>query len=517
MNSGNSLSKAFITQTKPSYRAGSGSGAMLTHKNDPLVLNGETANELIESKKQNLLFLGKGKQINWYSALVKQLDFVKTGQRNQILQKTVYAGGKELTAKVNAFIENQKLSLKEAHACLEKYSGVRIVLKNSSKWFSNSCFPLVYLRALSLFETDSQKALAGFLSSVEYFTDFLEKSRFSIPKNKDFIFDKYLAYLAGCSAGDGHISPDSRRWVLVDGTPHKSRLPFSRQFVENLSRLLSKHVNSFRIHSIGKKVELIINNKPFCRFLNFVYGLPIGPKKHQLLRRPIVFNLLQKTPKEQAIAAFWRGCFDTDGTVNKHGTVSFASVNRALLEDALSDFSYFGISARVSRVELRVPMPEVKKFAKIGFAHPSKKTIFSNLLKQGPKYTVLHGVDSQTVSNGVVNYALLSAIRIKARNKQTKLPSEITARILDLVSVLRPWGDRARVSTYSQENIDLKHIKEEVKNIFGLKLIIAKTPVIRSQVLCDYLDKFFIFAPAWEAINNEELAYYEKCWCDFLW
>ncbi|MBN1941288.1 MAG: hypothetical protein JW772_03845, partial [Candidatus Diapherotrites archaeon] len=98
---------------------------------------------------------------------------------------------------------------------------------------------------------------------------------------------------------------------------------------------------------------------------------------------------------------------------------------------------------------------------------------------------------------------------------QPHLPDKITSELLEVVSFLRPWGCRVRVSAYAQDSINLPRLKEQVKNIFGLDLVIRKkAPVIYSQALCSYLENFFIYKPAWEPFNNEELAYYEKYWCD---
>lgn len=64
---------------------------MLTYKNDPLLLGKETANELIERGKTDLIFLDRDREIlNLYSALVKKDDFVKKDKIVQPLQKTIY-------------------------------------------------------------------------------------------------------------------------------------------------------------------------------------------------------------------------------------------------------------------------------------------------------------------------------------------------------------------------------------------------------------------------------------------
>ncbi|MBN1940980.1 MAG: hypothetical protein JW772_02245, partial [Candidatus Diapherotrites archaeon] len=390
MNSGNLLPKPFLNEKTEIVTGCSGSRAMITHENDPL-LTTKTANELIEEKNLGLLFLKNGEIINWYSALVRPGDFVKTGLRNSVLQKTVYASGKNLASSLQKFIGENNISAKDAHSTLEYYTGVRINLKDSSKWFSQSCFPLVYLRAISLFARDSEFVLACFLSSVDYFTDFLGKSKLFVEKEKNFIFTKRFAYLAGCSAGDGHISPDSRRWVLVDGTPHEALLGFSREFEENLGELLAVNINSFKIRQTGKKFELIVNNKSFCRFLNFFYGLPIGPKKKQSLRRPKIFDLSENRPN--LLAAFWRGCFDTDGSVSVNGSLDFASINQLLLSDLKSDFNGFGIALTTNSHSVTVSLPDFKKFTKIGFAHPRKKSIFLRILHKGPKFLLFRGVN----------------------------------------------------------------------------------------------------------------------------
>lgn len=451
-------------------------------------------------------------QLNWYPIMVRPSDFIKESSKNQILQKTIYVYGEELSLFVKDIIKKQNISIRQAHSLLEKYLQVRIHLQDPNKWFSKNCFPLVYLRLLSLISDDPKSTLDKMLCLSQHFTDFLGKSKFKIPKDHSFVFRKNLCYLAGCSAGDGHISRDSRRWTLVDGSPYEDKLYLSKWFIEDLSKILAEYVNHSRFKKIGRKFDLVVNNKPFCRFLNSIYALPLGPKKDQLLRRPKIFDLAPREIKDTCISSFWRGCFDTDGFVSTCGHVSLSSINRSLLLDAQKDFADFGINAKIIKTDLIVPVKEIDSFAKIGFAHPRKQEVFVSLLRSGSTYKVFQGPNLDRIKNDILDPKIISKILSKPQITKVNLPGKLSQKLLHLVSFLRPWEHRVRVSMYSQESINFEQIREEVKNVFGANLIMKKTPLIYSKAICEYLEMFFIFAPPWRALGDGEIESFRQYW-----
>ena len=100
---------------------------MLNYKNDQLLLNKESVNELIRSGSNKLIFLDNKKQIlNLYSAFVKKNDFIKKDKINQPLQKTVYVKiTEDLTDIINKRFSNKKVLIKLIESYIDRRSNLR--------------------------------------------------------------------------------------------------------------------------------------------------------------------------------------------------------------------------------------------------------------------------------------------------------------------------------------------------------------------------------------------------------
>ena len=131
-------------------------------------------------------------------------------------------------------------------------------------------------------------------SEIDCFTDFLGKSKFYCPIKIDQLLNEKLAYFTGCSLGDGHIDLEGKKGVLVDGSSFEEKMIGSEEFVENLGNLLNKWRVSSKIYIKPTKIILQVNNKLFCRFLNFFFGLPFGKKKNHILTTPPYLLYLTK-------------------------------------------------------------------------------------------------------------------------------------------------------------------------------------------------------------------------------
>lgn len=452
---------------------------MLNYKNDPLLLGKETANDLIRNKKSYLVFLDKEKEIlNLFSAFVKKDDFVKKDKRNQILQKTVYVKiNKNLTKAINRRFSNKKKLI----GLLETYLDKRCNLKKALKrWFKNKIFPLILLKIIS----KDKKEFSTFIDKIEYFTDFLGKSRFYCHKTLGQLLDYKLMYFIGCSIGDGHINKEGKRWVLVDGSSKKERLVFSEKFILNLTFLLKNLINNYEIKRDKTKYALRINNKLFCRFLNFFFGLPFGKKKDVVLKKPFILNL-RKNDLEKY---FWRGCFDTDGSVNKWGAVDFCSSDRNLLNKCMIYLKTIKIEPKKGKNLLVINISDLKKFSQIGFSHPRKQKEFLEILKRGSKFIDIKIRDSEKIDKRLL-------------------------KIYNLIRVDNNYRIRIHSRNLKSSKLSEEKVKQIIKELFGyeLKKTTKNLLYFKSKKVYEYLNKHFIFEPYWKPISsNEEIKLLSK-------
>lgn len=150
---------------------------MLHYKNDPWLLDGETANDLILAGKHNFVFIvQKSRVLNFFSAFVKKSDFLKQDKINQPLQKTIYTKVSPVLRQILSERCSDKKALK---ATIERYIKRRSNCDAAIlRWFKTNVFPLFVLRILS---RDKQE-FSQWTSQLIYLTDFLNKSSFYAPK-----------------------------------------------------------------------------------------------------------------------------------------------------------------------------------------------------------------------------------------------------------------------------------------------------------------------------------------------
>lgn len=445
---------------------------MLNFKNDPLLLEKETINALIRNKNNQFIFLEEENHfLNLFSAFVKKDDFVKKDKITQPLQKTAYG-------KISLNLTNeikQRFSDKEIIHLFEEYFGRRSNLIHAvPKWKETKTFPLVILRLLSANNTE----LSRFLNEVEYYTDFLKKSRFYSPKNLNELLNSQLVYLAGCSIGDGNIDGAGKRWTLVEGSSKRERLLLSRKFISNISGLLRNYVNHYEVKEYETKYTIRINNKLFCRFMNFFFNHPFGKKKRAILEKPLILNFSNQDLEKY----FWRGCFDTDGSVNVNGVVDFCSSDKNLLIQCLNYLEKKGIGARKSGNLIVIDTPSLKNFADIGFSHPRKQVQFLDRLRKGTKL-----LNIKIKYSGEINKALLE-IYPYLRFDQNGYGIQIQRKILN---------------KYRK-----RHLKHIINKLFGCQLreTTQNRLYFKSKKANNYLKSKFIIEPYWKPINkNEEI------------
>ena len=364
---------------------------------------------------------------------------------------------------------------KEVIKLLEKYTNRRIVTKEGvNRWFSTRTVPLILLRLIS----KDKKELAEFIEEIEYISDFVNRSKFYCPKTLDEILTPNIAYLSGCSIGDGYIDKNGKRWILVDGSSKKEKLVLSHKFVIKLSGLLKEFGVKSKITGMKTKCVLTVYNKPYCRFLNFFMGLPLGKKKNALLRKPILFNYCNEDLEKH----FWKGCFDTDGSVIKTGGVNFCSSEKKMLSQCKLYLGKIGIKTKESNTSLAINSQDLKKFAHIGFAHPRKQKEYLKLLKRGLKQKKMKIIDN---------------------NKTDKDLSKIQ----DLIRIDNNYRIRIHRRNLKKSKIDENEIRKIIKEMFGYNLKeTRKLLYFKSKRAYDYLNKNLISEEYWKPINTQEEA-----------
>lgn len=445
---------------------------MLNYKNDPLLLDKDTANTLIRKGLHSLIFLNQeNHSLNLLSAFIKKEDFIKKDKISQPLQKTAYA-----KISLNAVKRIQdKFSEKQIIVIFEEYIQKRSNLNNSiQKWKRHKLFPLIVLRILS----QTMEELSEFINETEYFTDFLNKSRFYPPKNLYELLNPQLVYLAGCSIGDGHIDEMGKRWTLVEGSSKQERLLLSRKFISNLASILKNYVDNYEIRGYETKYSLRTNNKLFCRFINFFFNHPFGKKKETILEKPMILDF-SSTDLEQY---FWKGCFDTDGSVNINGAVDFCSSDENLLSQCADYLGKKGVKTRKSHNLVTVNAPSLKNFTEIGFSHPRKQIEFLDRLKKGTKLLNLKIKDNVKIDKKLLEIS--PYIRLDQGSYGIRLHRKILNKFQQL------------------------HLEKIISTQLGCKLRETKDGRLyfKSKNAYSYLKQKFTIEPYWKPINkNEEI------------
>ncbi len=454
---------------------------MLDYKNDPLLLDKKTFNDLIGEKNENILFLDKeSKILNLFSAFVKKSDFIKDHKLNQPLQKTVYV---KVSKELIRILRNRCNKTNDIQKLIETYTKRRTNCRDAvNRWFVSGIFPFILLRILSKNNTE----FSGWISEIRYFTDFLGKSKLYSPKTLSELLSHKLVYFVGCSVGDGHIDKNGKRWVLVDGSSDPKRLILSGEFVSNLSNLLSDYIDAFKIVKHKTKYELKVNNKLFCRFLNFFFGLPYGSKKEKILRVPLILKYSGSNLEKY----FWRGCFDTDGSAVR--SIGFCSSDKNLISQCDDYLKSLGIKVNLGKKNIRIPVPSLKEWTSIGFAHPRKQIEFLTTLKKGAKFKLLKIKEKDNVP-----YAL--------------------RRIHRLLQVDRN-GYRVRInsSALKEQEIPVQNVNDIMKKLFNCEFRQASNNLyyFKSKKVYSYLRSIFIYEPAWQAINDDEEEQFLCNWND---
>jgi len=243
-----------------------------------------------------------GGDINIYQVLFKK-DDLKDNKKGMILKKCPYIS--DNTKDIEKLIYNLKdKNFMNLRRVLSEYLDIKIIRKDTFyNWLNKKIYPLPLVRIICLL---TNKNITEIIKNKKI-TDFCNQSQIKLPISYDEIISDFMAFFIGLHFGDGTLNEE--RWKIVDGDMDKENLKYSYEFLNKIKDKICRIflINSARIYKIKNKnaYELIISNKWFSRYLNFVYGLEQKQKENPYI--PKIFN----NKKELVL----RGLFDTDGSI----------------------------------------------------------------------------------------------------------------------------------------------------------------------------------------------------------
>ncbi len=180
------------------------------------------------------------------------------------------------------------------------------------------------------------------------------RSKNSKPMSLPTNFEEFF-FIAGLLFGDGSYDK------LVVGKPE-----LGRKFVIALN---SVGIMPFFRNYAGKTPEISAGSKTLLNVLKVLFDYPSKRKSHNIHATSFLL-----TSPNNYIAAFLRGYFDCDGTVEKaRGAISLTSVSNQMLSDVQSMLLRFNCASIVQGDTLYISGNSVVRFNKlVGFSLPDK-------------------------------------------------------------------------------------------------------------------------------------------------
>lgn len=352
---------------------------------------------------------------------------------------------------------------------------------------------LEYARAISLVLSNSLN------ESIKTFNNIVLESKYlvsktgqsKIPVNTNEL-NSDLAYLAGVICGDGHITPQLDEIKIADGHPNKDLVIYSYRFIKMLKRLFERNFcYKGTIEHSENMCQLRLSSNLICRVMNYVYEIPEGCKCDKIKTPKIIKN------KENE-SLFWRGVFDTDGSIrNRLKRISLKTNSKSLI----TDLNLFCKKNNIKTINeknkngyaVRISNDDILKFATIiGSSHPRKSENLSYYLRKGPYYKIFKGFKNNfSDSIGIYNS-------------------------------LRPYKNGVYISF--SENLmktkksDVKKILNKIKNNFGVNIVEIKRKrynnhyYVCSQYFSEFLKDNCIYGLPWNPLNEPEIVKIKEGW-----
>jgi hypothetical protein len=367
---------------------------MITYKNDQL-LNSEKYRYKI---KQNYL--------NLYRLLILKTDL----EKQTWMERLPYVVSKKLIKQIKkefSKISHFDFAIEDLLEVLEQYTLHKYVKKNVGikilkNQFKMGMLNLVVLRCISLlfekyFNKSSIDYMLQFTKDIEYFRGcFKNYNQFKPPLTLGKLFSNPTIYLVGLIIGDGTISKEDLQIEIQDGHTNKNYLKYSQKFLEKINKLIKTNfeTKSFIHPTSMNSYNLNITCKWFGTFFHNTFGLPKG-KKFDIVKVPEIFKLLTSKVQKEKLTLFWRGVFDSDGSVNANISslqISIASKSKELM-DSLEQYLKFQLKILPTRridknvYKINVNVEDYLKFARhIGSYHPLKMKILRKHILKGPTF-----------------------------------------------------------------------------------------------------------------------------------
>ena len=489
---------------------------VLNWQNDPIYFDKEpkevnewiNANELLESKRGEDIFLPNTQTLNLYPILVRRADFARENHSDRILARLPFI---QLTAEEKRLFKDQELLVSERlrdyfyKSDNRKILEWRDILRN---YLKREAVPLPFFRCLP------EERVIDFHQRV------LESSRgetFSMPTT----LSHELAYLCGMVNGDGNLT----KYVLniVDYSMENIR-----QLRERFERLFQQ---SGRIQLQTENCpKLIITNLWVVRLFSFLTDQPIGGRKYDCLREPLLFS------DQPFRAHYWSGVMDADGAY-KNCNITFTSTSKKYSEDFVSFMKAITIQPKLTArtdgtFQVYIPAQYRGVYKKqLYCVHPEKKEQF-RVLKKGiskqhsaPNPKEFISFNSRKLTNGYFNFNLMKNIQItglggyikEKRNNITQVNFAkeigISTRLLQQIE-----NEKCAVSIKILEKIQTKEQKSLIQLLLlkGRKLQYRRyrtQPVfldLKPNVQLKYFTKKMIFYDSYIRINSEKIELIEQ-------
>lgn len=497
---------------------------ILTYKNDPWLLDGETANDLIENGRIDTVFLDINREIlNLYAALVKKEDMI-SNTKGRILKKCVYVLDENNS--ILDLFNKLPHNLKENNFLrFRKYIGEYLFINTIRactlrNWFKHNYYPLPALRILCYLTEDN---LSYYLER-HYIVDFSRINRIKLPTYLKALNNPFLFYLYGLTLGDGSLNDE--RWKIVDGDYRKEKIKFSRDFLflikTNIERLFSTRLCN--IYNIKNKnaYELKFSNKWFCRYLNFFFGFPFNDKTN--VKIPLILQLLANN--KENIRHILIGLLDTDGSMDSQ-RITFANKNKNIIY-IFKDFlrkNKLEFKERVIRHDhvdpvfiIAILSKDIPKFASIlGFAHPRKQTELINFLSLNSSIVYLSGINKRLMYNNSLN-AKKFLEENKFRFLNLRLPEKLSDKLINIAKYIRPVDGHNKIriiwSFFKKDKKFIDKYKKDFLELFDIDLDIKlrNNKYINSSVLQSFFSEFFIYSPIKKKVPKNILGNWVKEW-----
>ena len=383
----------------------------LTWINDPLLFDVEplqvnqwlNANELIHQNRSNEIFLSDEKHMNLYPIMIRKNDFVRKKSSDRIMARLPFL---VINDETKEQIQDKILLISEI---IRNYF-YKSINKSIMEWKQDI---LNYMRRGTLpfpiirccFELLPN--LHALVNETSLRFTSARGEAFSMPTN----LTKEIAYLAGMVNGDGNLRKYTLRIVDFSIENIKQLQTLFREYFDQIGNILFKTPNS---------PELVITNLWVVRLFSFLTSQPIGIKKYESLREPLIFQ------KEPLRAYYWSGLMDSDGSY-KRNSPKFSSVSESFAIDFLNYLKQNKIIAvlrkgigNTSIVYLSSESNEILKSLLVCL-HPEKQKEFIALTKSPSRFKLKFiDFESEQLIDGYFNFELFKSVYVTGLTKNIR-------------------------------------------------------------------------------------------------